>query len=479
MATHPRRRDHRQRQRPTGQRPVPALRFRLFGFPVQADASFLLISAMLGFGLPGRHLVLWVGIAALAVLGHELGHALAARSLGAEARIELAGLGGLTHWQTQRALSKGQQAFVTAAGPGAGFLLGLPVLVASQTLGWEGWTDGGFALRAGAWATLGWSVLNLVPILPLDGGTLLELALPGDHATRRRTAAMVGTAVGGTAAILAYKAGMHFTGLFAAMLAFQNFATVKRLAVSDEDSPDENDGRPARRAAATTRSPVLDRLREAIDCLSRGDHEQALALTEPLAGDTLLPDDWRVTARLVSGLSLVALGRADEAVAAAATTRACPESVRGYAQAAGGDTAGGLTVARSAYAHAASSNASSREAAGWLAETMMLAGSFDDAADFVEAEGASALPSLTAWRLTAVAFALGAYAASGRIGDAVAASSAGPEAAVAAYNAGCGWSRAGDGTRALASLGRALSLGWEDLEQVDADPDLAAAPRPS
>jgi hypothetical protein len=102
----------RARRTPSDEeRPTPALRFSLFGFPIQADASFLLITAMLGFGLPKEHLLIWIGVAALAVLFHELGHAFAARSLGGEARIELAGLGGLTHWRTEGSLSRPQRAF--------------------------------------------------------------------------------------------------------------------------------------------------------------------------------------------------------------------------------------------------------------------------------------------------------------------------------------------------------------------------------
>jgi hypothetical protein len=103
----------------------------------------------------------------------------------------------------------------------------------------------------------------------------------------------------------------------------------------------------------------------------------------------------------------------------------------------------------------------------------MATGRFDEAADFVETEGTSLLPSFTAWRLMAAAFALGAFPATGRIGDALAASER-PERAPAAYNAACGWSRAGHTDRALASLGMALQLGWTDLPQIDADPDLAA-----
>ena len=203
------------------------LRFNLFGFPTRVDPSFLLIVALIGFDGSASHVAIWVALAFVSVLGHELGHALAARRLGASASITLAGLGGLTASQRAEPLRRGESAFLSAAGPAAGILLGLPVLVALHATGWEGWTTGGYVLRTAAFTTLGWSVLNLLPILPLDGGHLLELALPGEPATRGATAARVSIVIAAVAGVLAYRAGYQFSALLAVMFGAQNLAALR------------------------------------------------------------------------------------------------------------------------------------------------------------------------------------------------------------------------------------------------------------
>jgi Zn-dependent protease len=205
------------------------LRFNLFGFPTRVDASFLLIVGLIGYDGIGSHLAIWIGVALVAVLGHELGHALAARHLGAEASISLQGLGGLTRSNRAEPFGRGESAFLTVAGPLAGILLGLPVLAAIRTLGWPTWTDGGYALHAAAFTTLGWSVLNLLPMLPLDGGHLLEVALPGPPAARRRLAAQISIGVAVAAGILASKAGMQYGMFLALMFGAQNLALLKSV----------------------------------------------------------------------------------------------------------------------------------------------------------------------------------------------------------------------------------------------------------
>jgi Zn-dependent protease len=204
------------------------LRFNLFGFPTSIDASFLLIVALIGFDGTASHLAIWVGLAVVSVLGHELGHAFAARRLGATASISLQGMGGLTRSRREEPLGRGESALLTAAGPAAGILLGLPVLYAIGALDWPSWTMGGFALRTAAFTTLGWSALNLLPIVPLDGGHLLELALPGTPVARQRLAAQLSIAFAVVGGAWAYKAGMTYAGLLALFFAAQNLAVLKQ-----------------------------------------------------------------------------------------------------------------------------------------------------------------------------------------------------------------------------------------------------------
>lgn len=209
---------------------VQGLRFNLFGFPTRIDASFLVIVALIGFDGSASHLAVWVALAVVSVLGHELGHAVAARVLGATASISLQGLGGLTRSHRARPFSRAESAVLTAAGPAAGILLGLPVLFALGVLDWPSWTLGGFALRTAAFTALGWSALNLLLIVPLDGGHLLEVALPGTPAARQRLAAKLSIAIAVAGAAWAYQAGMPYAGLLAFLFAAQNLATLRQPA---------------------------------------------------------------------------------------------------------------------------------------------------------------------------------------------------------------------------------------------------------
>lgn len=156
------------------------LRFRVAGFPVQVHPLFLLTAlaaGLTGWWTPGR-LAVWCGVVFLSVLIHELGHALAFRRFGHGASISLHGLGGTTSSTGGRTLTHRQDLWLSLAGPGAGFLLG-GVVLALQRFTPVGQAGGlvGYAVGALLWANFGWGILNLMPILPLDGGHALAAVI--------------------------------------------------------------------------------------------------------------------------------------------------------------------------------------------------------------------------------------------------------------------------------------------------------------
>jgi Zn-dependent protease len=143
---------------------------RLFGIPITVEPSALLMLVLL-VSLGGRdgpegarYGLLLAAIVFGSVLVHELGHALAARlyRLG-RISIVLQGMGGLTRFE--RPPTPGQGILVTLAGPMAGLALGVGALFAGllPDARWAG-TVAGFNLF--------WSIFNLVPMYPLDGGVI-------------------------------------------------------------------------------------------------------------------------------------------------------------------------------------------------------------------------------------------------------------------------------------------------------------------
>ncbi|MBN1206571.1 MAG: hypothetical protein JXB05_16915 [Myxococcaceae bacterium] len=156
------------------------LRFRVAGFPVQIHPLFLLTALATGAtGYRGVGLMLvWSCVVFVSVLIHELGHALAYRRFGGAASIQLHGLGGTTTGEGAEQLTHRQSLWVSLAGPAAGFLLGGLVL-ALQSLTPVGQAGGLVAFAVGAllWVNFGWGLINLLPMVPLDGGHALAAVI--------------------------------------------------------------------------------------------------------------------------------------------------------------------------------------------------------------------------------------------------------------------------------------------------------------
>ncbi len=171
--------------------------FRLFGFPVHVDLTFVLFVGLLGYqpGIAISELLVWVVLAFFAVLFHELGHAFAARRTGARPAIALVMLGGVTTYTPPRQLSRLTSLGISLAGPAVGLVLGAALLVVARTVDIDPFSLTAYALRAAVFTTVGWSVLNLLPIVPLDGGQAMRELLPGDPAVRARRASIVSIVV--------------------------------------------------------------------------------------------------------------------------------------------------------------------------------------------------------------------------------------------------------------------------------------------
>ena len=204
--------------------------FTLAGFPIQIHWSFFLVAALLGFSNDLYVLLVWVGVVLVSVLLHEMGHALVGRRFGMQPEIFLYGMGGLTSWRTGRRLTRGQSILVSVAGPGAGLLLGAVVwgimLIDMPELN----PLGRMALRSLLWVNIIWSVLNLLPILPLDGGNVMRSLvhiLKGGVDDRLPRQISVAVAAAGAVAALLY--GMTFAAIFAGYLAFTNYQALRGM----------------------------------------------------------------------------------------------------------------------------------------------------------------------------------------------------------------------------------------------------------
>src|SRR5215210_5393462 len=109
------------------------LEFRVGGIPVRVEPIFFLIMGLLGWGNghTGVLIVVFMVVGGLSILLHELGHATAQRSFGAQPSITLTGFGGYTVGPVQ---PRGRSLVVTLAGPGAGFVAAIVGALLSQVV---------------------------------------------------------------------------------------------------------------------------------------------------------------------------------------------------------------------------------------------------------------------------------------------------------------------------------------------------------
>ncbi|WP_436795688.1 metalloprotease [Actinospongicola halichondriae] len=231
--------------------------FRIAGIPVRIEPVFWIATVFLAFNLQdARLIIIWVAVVLVSILVHELGHAFALKVYGQKSSIVLHGFGGVT--LSQRQLTKVQSIIVSLAGPiTALVVLGIPALLIRDSdygLGlWDAYR-GGFGLWPvvvfAVYVNIWWSIANLLPIRPLDGGNVMT-ELIGIQRAR-----ILSIVVGGGAAIWAYlhaDEGFRYAALFAAFLAFINFSEYRRAtqgaggpSAFDVESPDPGTGRPGR-----------------------------------------------------------------------------------------------------------------------------------------------------------------------------------------------------------------------------------------
>ncbi|MEQ1702947.1 MAG: M50 family metallopeptidase [Ilumatobacteraceae bacterium] len=152
--------------------------FRVLGFPVHVGSGFwsfmLLITLVNSRGDGGMEFaVLLAVLIAAFTLVHELGHALAARATGAQAEITLTFMAGYASFVPTRHLSRWERVGISFAGPGIQILLGIVLYLA---MGGQLFpvTYTSYAQSAAWFAGPVIGMLNLLPILPLDGGNILE-----------------------------------------------------------------------------------------------------------------------------------------------------------------------------------------------------------------------------------------------------------------------------------------------------------------
>jgi len=205
-------------------------RFMIFNIPVSVQPWFWLTLAFISGQLFVDSakgivfLLLFLVAGFVSVLVHELGHALTAQHFGKRPEIVLQAFGGYATYNNAVPLSRKQSLMVTAAGPGIQIVLGLIALAVWRSLPTMD-PNLNYFLTVLAAISLIWAVLNLLPILPMDGGRLVETALGPEN---RRTALLISAITGVVVCIISITVlNQPILAIFVGMFAFQSFKALK------------------------------------------------------------------------------------------------------------------------------------------------------------------------------------------------------------------------------------------------------------
>ncbi|MBI1345340.1 hypothetical protein GC163_03540 [bacterium] len=162
------------------------LQMHLFRIPVRVIPTFWLMAALMGWSPERLDLVfLWVMCVFVSILFHELGHALTAAALGYDPHIVLHHFGGYAAYFPGRDHTPWKSLMITLGGPIPQFMMGLVwfvILVFGMAFIPPTWSDKThqylqMVCFSMVYINCGWSLINLLPVMPLDGGQALEAIL--------------------------------------------------------------------------------------------------------------------------------------------------------------------------------------------------------------------------------------------------------------------------------------------------------------
>ena len=249
---------------------------KIFGgrITVSAEPFFWLMAGLFGVSLgrgSARETVMWTAVIGFSVLAHELGHAAVCLAWGKGADIVLHGFGGATRPRDGSRFGTWRTAALDLAGCAAGFGLAaaaLGVLHAGRAHDLPLSPGALKTARALVAVNVWFSLFNLLPISPMDGGKLVAGLLSARWGVKgRRAAHALGLALGAGAALWFYRGGA-FYGAFicGAMAAGEGRALKRSMSMTAADSDETLTGE----------------LPRAVELWDKGRHEEAVAVVRAL-----------------------------------------------------------------------------------------------------------------------------------------------------------------------------------------------------
>lgn len=241
--------------------------------PIIIHPTFWLMAAFIGYWFSGTFpgTLIWMGVIFISVLIHELGHASTALAFGLKPRIELVALGGLTYHNSE-GLGFAKQFLIVLNGPLFGFLL---YVAAWLLLKFVPALNGGISgeiLLIFTNINLIWTVLNLIPVLPLDGGQLMRVLCEATFGIKGiKYALLCSMAVAGLISLGFFLFSQILVGALFFLMGFQSYDTWRRMRHITERDRDHT---------------FKEALEKAENDLQIGHKDEAMAAFEKIRKDT-------------------------------------------------------------------------------------------------------------------------------------------------------------------------------------------------
>ncbi len=244
-----------------------------FRIPISIHPFFWVFSILIGYLMSGTVLgtVLWIIIIFVSVLVHELGHATMAVIFKQQPRIELIAMGGLTSYHGKK-LKYYQQFLIVLNGP----LFGIGLFFLATLLLWLEIFKNPIVvgtIKIFQVVNIFWSIVNLLPVLPLDGGQLMRIALEGFFGVKGfKLSFLIGFIIAALIALGAFAIRYYLLGALFFLFAFQSFDLYRRAKSITKSDIDEK---------------LTDELGKAQSLIEQGKKEDAEKLLIDLRNKTL------------------------------------------------------------------------------------------------------------------------------------------------------------------------------------------------
>lgn len=166
---------------------------------------------------------LWAFIIFFSVLIHEYGHAFTAIFFGQKAQIDLVAMGGVTQRSGPK-LSLLQEFFVVLNGPLAGLLLYYLASKSTQLTPLTHYPIVAYGLKVTTEINWIWTLFNLIPVQPMDGGRLFSILMEYFFGVRGVSFALfISMVLAGALAALCFYFNFLFGGAILFMFMFESY----------------------------------------------------------------------------------------------------------------------------------------------------------------------------------------------------------------------------------------------------------------